>query len=72
MSAKYCETCVHGFDKSVHQGSPVYCAPQDTMHAWNYGCTGYRKITVDELEERASAKYGAPLAATQAEGKAAL
>ena len=56
-----CASCTHGYDVTLLHGSTVVCGPQRTAHQQNYKCTGYRRITLDEMKERAAAAYGTPV-----------
>ena len=53
-----CETCVHGHDIDIHTNSMVACGPQGKAHDPNHCCTGWRRVTTIELEERRAARFG--------------
>lgn len=55
---KTCSICVHGYDLSVFAESMVVCPPQRKVHFHDYACTGFRKITFAEIDERTSAEFG--------------
>ena len=55
-----CATCVHGHDLDITADSLVVCTPQHKAHSQAYGCTGYRKVTPEELDERSVARFGKP------------
>lgn len=53
-----CATCVHGRDLDIREGSMVVCGPQRKAHDREYRCSGYRRVTANELAERVCAKMG--------------
>ena len=53
-----CATCVHGHDLDRKEGSMVVCGPQHKAHDRTYCCSGYRRITINELTERDYAEMG--------------
>lgn len=55
-----CSVCVHGYDLNPSEGSRVVCAPQMDVHDPHYRCTGFRRITINEIHERTSAMFGEP------------
>ncbi len=58
-----CSTCVHGHDLDPVEGSLVVCTPQKKAHLPGYCCTGFRRITLAEIDERAEARFGKPVTA---------
>ena len=41
-------------------GGSGFCPPQQKTHNDRHCCTGFRRITFTELDERAKARYGKP------------
>jgi len=59
MKNKFCcEICVHGYDLDVSDGAMVFCPSQKKIHDPDFCCTGFRKITHDEICERSDARFG--------------
>ena len=56
-----CSVCVHGHDLDPREGSMVVCVPQHKAYPPGYCCTGFRKITSVEVDERTNAKFGKPI-----------
>jgi hypothetical protein len=55
-----CSVCVHGHDLEPLEGSFVVCTPQHKAHDPRYWCTGFRRITLAEIDERTAATCGTP------------
>ena len=55
-----CSVCVHGHDLDPREGSIVVCTPQHKAHDPLYCCTGFRRITLAEIDERTAARFGTP------------
>ena len=60
ISAPACSMCVHGHDLDPREGSMVVCTPQHKAHDPHYCCTGFRRITLAEIDERTAAMFGTP------------
>ena len=60
-----CSVCVHGHDLDPRQDSMVVCGPQQQAHDAMYCCTGFRRITIAELNEKADARFGKPNAESE-------
>lgn len=56
--AKNCSVCVHGHNLDYRDDSEVVCGPQHKVHAATYCCSGFRRITTVEVDERKAAKFG--------------
>jgi hypothetical protein len=55
-----CSTCTHGHDLDPTAESWVVCTPQKKAHPPDYCCTGFRRVTIEELHERQEARLGRP------------
>ena len=55
-----CSVCVHGHDLDPRKNSMVVCGPQRKAHDAAYCCTGFRRITIVEIDEKADARFGKP------------
>jgi len=53
-----CSVCVHGHDIDHMEDSIVACAAQRKVHDPRYCCTGFRRVTLKELDERTAAQFG--------------
>jgi hypothetical protein len=55
-----CSVCVHGHDLDPRASSMVVCTPQHKAHDPRHCCSGFRHITIIEIDERSNAKFGKP------------
>lgn len=53
-----CALCVHGHDLDISVDTMIVCTPQGKAHDRTYSCTGFRRTTLKELDERTDAKFG--------------
>ena len=53
-----CALCVHGHDLDISVDAMIVCTPQGKAHDRTYSCTGFRRTTLKELDERTNAKFG--------------
>ncbi len=56
-----CSVCAFGYDLSPAKGALVFCAAQNAQRQSSFCCTGFRRITTAELEERNKAHFGTPI-----------
>jgi len=61
-----CSVCVHGHDLDPRRDSMVVCGPQQKAHPADYCCTGFRRITSAEIDEKTAARFGKPNSSSRA------